>query len=77
MTHENRSPAAGVPYRKARALFERHSTKTSGGIIPFPETMSILSYLYHFNKNEGFEFLYEMEAQGLCRIITGHGIILL
>lgn len=66
-------PTAGIAYRKALILLERHA-RGNGGYISFPECRRVLSHLYHLSKDEVFVFLGEMEEQGLCRIIPYHGV---
>lgn len=66
-------PTAGIAYRKALILLERHA-RGSRGYISFPECRRVLSHLYHLSKDEVFVFLGEMEEQGLCLNIPYHGI---
>lgn len=66
-------PTPGVAQRKALILLERHA-RQSRGLISFPECRRVLSHLYHFDREEVFAFLTEMEQQGLCTIIPFHGV---
>ncbi len=70
----NKPQASGVAYAKAITLLERHTVKSRGGIISFAECRRVLSWLYHFDREEVFVFLDELQAQGLCRVVPYKGV---
>ncbi len=67
-------PSGNTAHRKARKLIVLHAKKTSGGIYSFSECRRVLAWLFHFDADEVFAFLGEMEEQGICKIIPYHGI---
>jgi len=74
MSKENNPSVAHI---KACGYLVKHGVKRSSGIIPYPEVKRVLSWLFHFNKSESWEFIAELQSSKLIKRYPYHGILVL
>jgi hypothetical protein len=67
----------GVPYLKAIKLIDKHAKKRQSGIVPFSEARKVLSWLFHFDREESRKFIIELRKLGLVSYHPYHGIKIL
>jgi len=66
----------GVVQRKV-LLYLSRCPKSRTGIISFKHVFKTLSWLFHLDKDEGWQFLRELREEGVIEIVPYRGIRIL
>ncbi|GEM_PF-6963413 len=66
----------GVVHRKVLSYLSR-CPKSRTGIISFKHVFRTLSWLFHLDKEEGWQFLRELRGLGIVEIVPYRGVRIL